>query len=173
MDLQALRQRCEGRLQKLELSYPFDVQQFCRAVERRRGRPIALCPVENRAGPYGAWVAGPTADYVFYERQTSPLHQVHIILHELCHLLCGHQPVSVADAALRELLFPDLSPASVRGVLQRGHGASDDDREAELLASLILERVATSQPADRPCLAPALAGLHRRLLASLGEEPEA
>lgn len=148
MELKELRWRCEARLRALELPIPFDARIFCDMVAAKRGRPIVLRPVTSRAGPWGLWVALPTADVIFYDLETSQLHQEHIILHEVGHLLCGHRPVPVADAEFLRLLFPDLRPESVQRVLRRASYSGDEEREAELLASLILER-AECVPASR------------------------
>ncbi len=175
MDLKELRTRCEAHLGELQLPAPLDLQQFCRAIEERRGRPIQLHAVDSPAGLCGAWLAGPTTDHIFYERQTSPLHQVHIILHELSHLLCDHRGGSVADRELQALLLPDLRPEMVDHVLRRRTYSTDAEQEAELLASLILERVARTQPPPSAAPDAATAGLLERLHASLepAEEVEA
>lgn len=123
---------------------PFDVRTFCAVLAAKRGRPIQLRPIATRSGPWGLWVAGPSADIIFYEQETSPLHQEHIILHEASHVLCGHRPVPAADVELMQLLFPDLCPETVQRVLRRASYSGDEEQEAELLASLILERVGST-----------------------------
>src|SRR5579859_5865141 len=105
-----LRKRCETRLRGIDLPVPLHVPSFCAAVERQRGRQILLRPMHSETGPCGVWLAGQSTDIIFYEKDTSPLHQQHIILHELSHLLCGHRPVPVSETELPQLLFPDLSP---------------------------------------------------------------
>src|SRR5688500_4507371 len=99
-----LRARCEARLRALDLPAPFSAQAFCDRLAARRGRPILLQPIANQAGSWGLWVATPTADYIFYEQETSPLHQEHIILHEACHILCVHHSTPIAEAELPRLL---------------------------------------------------------------------
>ncbi len=140
MNLDGLRRRCEARLKDLELPVPFDTQAFCDTLARQRGRPIVLQPAACGTGYYGLWVATRDTDVVYYERDTSALHQKHIILHEICHLLCGHQSTNVTDPAAQQLLFPDLQTAAMRHTLQRAGYSTDEEREAELLASLILDR---------------------------------
>lgn len=140
MDLKQLRRRCAARLRELDLPTPFDVRSFCDAVGDRRGRPIRLCPVTSQAGPCGLWAAGSGVDYIFYERSTSLLHQEHIILHEVSHLLCGHRPALVSDEERCRLLFPDLDNAMVQQILARTAYPDEEEQEAELLASLILQR---------------------------------
>ncbi|MGW8763458.1 hypothetical protein ACWGN5_13255 [Streptomyces sp. NPDC055815] len=88
------------------------------------------------------------ADHIFYESSTNALHQKHIILHELAHLLLGHGSTADDTASLGvERLFPGLDPAMVRRLLARGRTdySQVQEREAELLATMIHNR--TTGPA--------------------------
>lgn len=136
-----LHRRCLARLRDLPLPAPFDVHELCERVAARRGRPIRLLPVAGLTGVCGLWIATDTSDLICYERDTTRPHQDHIILHELSHVLCDHYPVSLSGTAL----FPDLDPGMVRAVLGRAGYSSDEEREAETLASLIRQR-ATTRP---------------------------
>lgn len=142
MQLKPLRKRCEARLQDFPIPTPFDIRMLTEMIAARRGRPIELC-VERIPIPTlsGLCVALETLDVIFYAAQDAPLHQEHIILHELCHLFCGHE--GVAGEELLGLLFPDLRLPLPS--LRREKYASEDEREAEMLASLILERVHRTQ----------------------------
>ena len=142
MDTKDLRRRCELRLRDLQLPLPFDASVFCDRVAVQRGRPILLRPIASRAGPWGLWVATGSSDVIFFEADTSPLHQQHIILHELGHLLCDHTPLPVTDPATLQVLLPDLGPETIRHVLSRVTYSAEEEREAEILASVVLERVA-------------------------------
>src|SRR2546426_1040945 len=139
MEFKHLRDRCEARLRELVLPSPFDVQALCDSVEVRRGRRIFLCPVVSKSEVGGAWVAGTAGDFIFYEQETTPLHQEHIILHEVSHLICNHQAASVTKGELSRLLLPDLDAETVASVLRRATYSAEDEQEAELLASLILQ----------------------------------
>jgi hypothetical protein len=57
--------------------------------------------------------------------------------------------VPVSEHEISQLLFPDVDPETVKLVLQRGGYATEEEREAEILASLILEQVAAGAPAHR------------------------
>lgn len=133
-----LRRRCAAIVRDLPLPVPFDARKLCEAIAARRGRPIRLLPIDGLTGVCGLWVATETSDLIFYERVTTPPHQEHIILHELSHLLCDHNRGSAA-LGVAELL-PDLDPAMVRRVLGRAGYTSEEEREAELLASMIREQ---------------------------------
>jgi len=143
-----LRRPCEALVDSLAITAPFDAVAFCEKLGAARGRPIRRLPRALTAdGVYGMWVATRHEDLIVYESRTSPPHQDHIMFHELGHLLCGHEaaPITGHDAAL--MLLPDLDPAVVERVLRRTQYSAVEEREAELVASLILQRVALSMVA--------------------------
>jgi hypothetical protein len=121
---------------------PFDVVVFSQSVAASHGRPIVLRPVsELGPGTVGVWIPTPEVDIIAYARHTTRMHQEHIVLHELSHIICGHRPVA-ADSDIAKLLFPDLSADLVRVFLERRSYSSDQELEAEVLASLIREKAA-------------------------------
>lgn len=147
MEHRRLRVRCEARLRQLHLPVPFELAAFCVELGRRRGRLIHLCPTDGDHPPFGLWLAGETADYVFYERRTSTLHRDHIILHEISHLLCDHAAGGLLDQPYAALLLPNLDTETIRRVLGRTGYSLEEEREAELLASLILRQAKDDAPA--------------------------
>jgi len=84
------------------------------------------------------WIATAKADYILYQQETSKAHQNHIILHELGHLLAGHTSDEQDDGLLAGL-YPDLEPDAVRRALRRTSYDSAHEREAETVATIILE----------------------------------
>ena len=88
------------------------------------------------------------ADYIFVQKQTSPLHQALIGLHEISHLLFGHTGSAVLNRQTERLLAPSLDPETVRYMLRRTHYSATAEREAELLASLILSEVGVWAPTE-------------------------
>ncbi|MBB4690730.1 hypothetical protein [Paractinoplanes abujensis] len=138
--MEGLRRRVEARLREIRVPDPFDLDEFCAEVSSRRGRPLIRQPVPGLSAeaPCGLWIGTERADHVFFDPGTSRLHAEHIVLHELSHILCGH---SGSDAALGTL-FPDLEPATVRRALARARYTDEQEREAEMMASLIRGRSA-------------------------------
>ncbi|MDY7088092.1 MAG: hypothetical protein SYR96_23675 [Actinomycetota bacterium] len=138
--MEGLRRRCEARLRGIRVPAPFNLDQFCDEVAARRGRPLFRRPVPGLSdeAACGLWIGTDRADHVFFDPGTSRLHAEHIVLHELSHILCGH---SGSDAALGTL-FPDLEPGAVRRMLGRARYTDDQEREAEMMASLIRGRSA-------------------------------
>ncbi|MBO0805846.1 MAG: hypothetical protein J2P25_22585 [Nocardiopsaceae bacterium] len=163
MDVAALITRCRARLAEIDLPEPFDVEALCAGIGRRRGRPVALLGAELPAGaPAGMWISTEERDYIVYERATSPLHSEHIILHELSHLLCGHVGAPEISEEHASQLFPRLNPDLVRRVLGRSGYTSEEEQEAEMLASMISQRAGRQR--QRPGASdPVTAGLLRRL----------
>ncbi len=168
MNLRQLRRYCAAKVETLDLPSPFDVREFCRSLERSRARKIHLIPRALPTGsPSGLCVSTSTSDYVFYEAQTSELHQEHIIVHELGHLICEHHAPFVSRGEVSQMLLPDLDPSMVHRVLGRTCYPVWAEQEAEMIASLILARVERQRveavPTVPPDVAPVVARVERSL----------
>lgn len=153
-----LRKRCENILSHLDLTHPFCLDTLCDRIAEQRGRPIRLHPLPKEAaesGVCGLWVGTASIDYVFYEAQTTPLHREHIVLHELGHILFGHHSLEGEETA-----------AGAPTVLGRTSYTTQQEQEAELLASMI--RIRTDHPG--PHSAPRARGTLARLESAMGYE---
>jgi Family of unknown function (DUF6545) len=112
-------------------------EKFWRHVRRESHRAIELVPVDTEpGGPSGMWCRTAETDYLYYERQTSPFHQAHILRHLAARLLLNNQSGLTLDPAL----VPDLSPRLVRLILGDDVQVSQADAAAENLAIVSLER---------------------------------
>jgi hypothetical protein len=134
----------KGRLativRDLDIPRPFDLGDFVARLEHQRNRPIVLRPFRAGPGvPCGLLIATADADYVFHEQGTTPFHATHIKLHELAHILLDHRNGTVVWTKLVNLLVPDVDPELVQLILSRTAYSTAEEREAETLASLILE----------------------------------
>ena len=133
------------RVGQLELPEPFDAEAFIGALAQERGRSIDLLPVAGLPDlPCGLVVTTRDSDWIVYRADTTRLHRQHILLHEGAHILCGHSERGgdgTSMIAAARVLMPHLSAELVRGVLGRTAYTEPDEREAELVASLILHRV--------------------------------
>lgn len=116
-------------------------------VEERIGQPIRLQPAEVEASvPCGMWIATRTTSYVFYDPDTSPAHQDHIIAHEFGHMLKGHRGSSTLPPMNAGGLLDLLDPALIRAVLGRTDYVEHDEREAELVGSYLQEHANSYRP---------------------------
>jgi hypothetical protein len=145
MSLRRLRTQCLAHLAGIEIPQPFVLEAFCDSVASSRGRPLHLHVIPDRdpktpdeSAPCGVWVATSAADHIFHARTISALHQQHIILHEIGHMLCDHVVDGDEHGLARELLFPDLDSALIDRVLRRAGYSTPQEQVAEMMASMIL-----------------------------------
>ncbi|MFD5673035.1 regulator component [Streptomyces sp. NPDC127040] len=156
MDKSQLRATCEERLRRLDLPHRFGTHQLREAVAAMRGKPIilrALNPTDAADTPCGIRVETPTADILFVEQGTSAAHQMHILAHEISHILCDHPgSLSLGDGTTSAI---GLNPTLIQRMSGRTAYTTADEREAELLATLIRQRVYRERllPARRPTVA--------------------
>lgn len=169
MSERALRQRCRSLLRQLDVRPPLDVWEMCARLGALRGRPVYLLPHPLPAsGPFGVWLSTAAADHVFYQELTSRPHQVHIILHELGHIIAGHRSDERDDDVVR-LLYPGPGPGVVRQALRRTSYDSAQERDAETVATIILQWASVLDPlASRFAPGPAGLGLQGGLGDRLG-----
>jgi hypothetical protein len=139
---------------------------MCARLGTLRGRPISLLAHPLPAsGPFGVWLSAPAADHIVYQERTSRPHQVHIILHELGHVIADHHSDEQDDDVL-QMLYPDIDPDVVHRVLRRTSYDVAQERDAEAVATIILQWASVLDPlASR--LSPSLAG--QRLQGGLGD----
>ncbi|MFC0434541.1 ImmA/IrrE family metallo-endopeptidase [Kutzneria buriramensis] len=95
---------------------------------------VAEANVEGRPLPSGVLLNTAKGVHIFYRSDTSAMHQRHVILHELGHLLCRHPTATVDEPAT------DLNTANISQAAQRSHYHSDRERAAELFAYLVEQR---------------------------------
>jgi len=158
-----LRRQLEQRLRALNVTIPvpLSAEAFCRSVAEARGRPIKLVPWDTTGAvvPCGLWISTENADYIVYEQAAPGILRQHIVLHELAHLLLGHEGAAQLNVASQ---FQFLDSAMVERVLGRASAYDAcEEREAEVLASMIGEQPARYGPVVPDQLGAAAAVLDR------------
>ncbi|MBI0298421.1 hypothetical protein JBE04_29150 [Streptomyces sp. PRKS01-29] len=134
-------------MDRLELPHALSVQELCRHLAARRARPLrlhALPPEAATHGTCGLWLATDAEDHIFYEHRTVLLHQEHIVLHEIGHLLFDHHTMASGAEGGWAALLPDLDVRTVQRLLRRTNYATEEEQEAELFASLLGSRINNS-----------------------------
>lgn len=143
----------------------FSVDALCEVISAQRGRPLHVHPLDlpssSGLNACGMWIATDVADHVFVEHRTSRFHQEHIILHEIGHMLCDHVTEDLPAGLAEALRGGEVDPGLAGQVLARTSYTTGQEKDAELVASLILERVARRH-------ARALGGVDSRLGTILG-----
>jgi hypothetical protein len=135
----------KARMQALldSLGYDFSrftLEGFADWLAKKRGRPIVFVPRPMPASISGAWIKGAYKDYVFYEINTPTVHQAHIQLHEMSHMLCNHSTIEIGPQQAQSL-FCCIDTQDAQSVLLRSVHTSAIEGEAETLTALIQEQV--------------------------------
>lgn len=126
-------------LQELDIHPPLCVDALCRRLGEHLGKPIRLIPwALPIPGPFGLWMSRPNEEVIFYQEETTRVHQDHIILHELGHIIADHQDDGDVSEDLPNL-GPDFPGGWTTRGLRRTCYTEDYEREAELIATIIQE----------------------------------
>jgi hypothetical protein len=134
-----LRYNVKRKLHQLKFDFSqFTMESFVRCVETVRGRDIVFVPTAFPAGYYGAWITAKDepVEYVCYDQDLPQLHQAHVKLHELAHIICGHETLALSNCEMKKLLD---SGGDLSAILCRSNELKSDrvEREAELMAAMI------------------------------------
>jgi hypothetical protein len=136
------RRECDALVAGLDIPWPFDLTALCVRVGEQRGKPVVLMATPMSLGSLcGMWMGTAKADYVFYEQDTTQLHQQHIVFHELGHILRRHAPKQVLGTDIARDLAPGVETGDIQRVLGRDTYDDRDEYEAELIATLLLQRI--------------------------------
>lgn len=111
---------------------PFHLQAWCEAIAANRGRPVVVESVPvGSTGPAGLWMAMSDVDYIAVDAGASRALFGHVILHELAHLLLGHQGAASSATVRRRTLRHLLGHSTDIVTDGREH------REAEAVAEIM------------------------------------
>ncbi|WP_075297760.1 MULTISPECIES: hypothetical protein [unclassified Pseudonocardia] len=135
--IRSIRRSALDMLRDIETDAPLDVAALCERLGDHRGRPIELVPYNfPNISVFGLWVETTDSDLIFYEADTVPEHQQHIVLHEIGHMVLGHRSDNDDDSIWREMI-PNLPPDVVRKALRRASYESAQEHDAEAFATTL------------------------------------
>lgn len=124
----------------LELPGALTLTQLLSVIEGIRGRQIRIRATEKLVGTSicGLWLPGAKIEWVFHPPTPWELQRQQFILHELAHMVLGHDTTPGAGTVLKSG-FRGLSPEVVRRALMRTEFRSLEEATAEYLADLMAE----------------------------------
>lgn len=138
-----------GAFTALKLPSRLNLELVVRAVEAIRGRRIRIRATEKLVGTSicGLWLPGKRHEWVFHPPTPWELQRQQFVLHELAHMILGHDAHPGAGALLHEGL-QHLSPELIRKALMRTEFRTLEEATAEYLADLLAEalREAPGEP---------------------------
>lgn len=156
-DRRRLTRRCKAKIAELDLPPVLKLGRLKKQLEAQRGRDIWVLPEPSLPTEItGVWVGTAERDYVLFREDLVAFRLNTTILHELSHMIFSHRSASIEDQAWLRQQLPGLNllvEGEIEHVCMRADHGSDDEREAEMLASLLLAR---TDLAGRP--APAAPG---------------
>ncbi|MEZ0070285.1 hypothetical protein ABIA32_006337 [Streptacidiphilus sp. MAP12-20] len=172
MDDRELRRECADLVSRLDVPRPFTIPALVENIAAQRGRPIEMVPMPMAPrpnSPCGLWVATDETDIVMYSEQTTLRQQQHIQLHELAHILLGHESTETDEDEMSRLLMPTLDPGLVRLVLGRTVYDDSEERKAETVATMLPLHAGRLAAASQPSttMSKGMANLARHLGAAL------
>lgn len=138
-----IRRLVDRQLKSLRLGEDFDAWQFIQAYSRAKGIKAKLSPIivpPEAPEFFGAYVRIGEQSIIAFRANTSWLHQNRILAHEGGHLLL-HEPLP------GEVLMREMSRAA------------QEEREAEVFASYLLERMASGALLLKPVRRPRVDGI--------------
>ncbi|QUR68725.1 hypothetical protein [Mycobacterium spongiae] len=132
---------------ELPIPVPWDRDRFIQNLATLRGRPIKLIATDTVTltdSPCGLLLTRDDDDLILHESGTSDYHIDQIVCHEIGHMVLGHNSTrGVGADKQREIdmcrkVLPDIDPATVHAVLGRTNYASDQERDAEMFATILM-----------------------------------
>ena len=147
---------------RLPIPVPWDRKAFVNNLAELRGRPITLIPTDAgvTGGPCGLWLIRDHDDLILHQTGTSEYHIDQIVCHEIAHMVLGHRSVDGdRDANLYRDILSDIDPNSINAVLGRSSYADDQERDAEMFASVMM--IAAAEAADRTSMMRSVFFRHR------------
>ena len=140
-----LETRLQGEMEQWGYDFSqFTLESFKTWVEGCLQRTIVFIPTSATPRLHGLWLsdAEDPYEYIFYDKDAPPILQIHTQLHELAHILCGHQTWNITHADLIAVAQgkQDLK-VYLPLVLARRSKETIEEQEAETLAALIQKTV--------------------------------
>ncbi len=134
-----------------ELDYDFtafNIDHFVTYVQHRRRRPIISQPFPFSAGISGLWLETGQMDFIFFQSRTHPIHQTHIRLHEVAHMLLDHPRKPIAQLLppemVQQLTTPGARLHEMKGQLRSrtiNRRSNVFEQEAECFVELVQGQV--------------------------------
>lgn len=158
---EAMRQRCRSLVGPLVLPVPCTLESLVASVARHTETTIDVQAQDFSADPgLSAMVVGtPTGYAIRYHPSPDPWWVLTCVSHEIGHILAGHGPNLPASAQrpaqdLADGLHDHLDEMQLAraewGPLYRCQNKEAQEREAEYIASLLVQRIETARSSSLP-----------------------
>jgi hypothetical protein len=126
---------------ELALGDTFTFDELVGAVQQRRKRRlriVELAELGEHDGLCAVWLMTEAEDLVLHAHSESALHQQQFVLHELAHMILGHNVEDDPEAP--DILLPDIPADTRRRLLRR----QDLDTAEEIMAETLADHLAAA-----------------------------
>jgi len=126
---------------ELALGETFTFDELVGAMQgrrRRRLRIVELADLGDHDGLCAVWLMTDGEDLILHAHSDSALHRQQFVLHELAHMILGHDVDDDPDAP--DILLPDIPPETRRRLLRR----QDLDTAEEVIAETLADHLAAA-----------------------------
>jgi hypothetical protein len=120
---------------QLALGFTFTFDALVDAVQRnrqRRLRIVELADLGDQDGLCAVWLVADGEDLILHASSDSALHRQQFVLHELAHMILGHD--ATHDPETPDFLLPDIPPQVKARLLRRQELNTVEEVVAETLA---------------------------------------
>ena len=131
--------------------HTFSIDHFINYVGETKKREIISVPWKMPPTLFGAWMSDgeEPKEYIFYRDNIPLIHQVHIQLHELSHLLLGHPTLQINRTKITAVLEKKAVLPFDELPRLRSSDKTDLEIQAETLAALIQKQVIQNSSLDQ------------------------
>lgn len=130
---------------ELALGETFTFDELVMAVQRNRGRQLRIVELSELGvndGLCAVWFGSVDQDLILHAHSDSALHRQQFVLHELAHMILGHNVDEDTEAL--DFLLPDIPQETRRRLLRRQNLDTDDEVQAETLADIFAAAIRRS-----------------------------
>jgi hypothetical protein len=119
----------------LRVRASFGLTRFIASAEAHRSRELRILPAPAGAPWASLWLAAEDTDWIVCAGLITPARRVHLISHQVAHMILGHKGVPLSSPMLGALLFPELETKLARclapgQVPDCGVATGDEHRQA-------------------------------------------
>lgn len=135
-------------VEQLRLPSRVSFDHLLKAVEAAHGKPIVvrLVPKSTVPGLSGLWLETEKKSHILVPQSHSNLHRMHVICHELGHILLRHQGCDGLAVSMPSVFSHIGQQKGIKRMLARSPQWNDMEKAAEEVAYLLSGFVLDGQP---------------------------
>lgn len=131
-----------------ELPVPWDIAELCERLAVLRGRPVIVREMDIPALPFAFWRGTDSADFIVHRTGMTGYYRDHVILHEVCHMLAGHNVTETGGTQADSRTDEDINEQLLEQAAHNPH-TTEQEELAERFATTVLRLAKQARPAPK------------------------